>query len=277
MKSFENKLVLITGGSSGIGLALAKKLVEKGSNVAILARRPEVLEQARGEILAGTKNGSKIYTLQADVADETSIKSTLNDFIAQVGVPDLIINSAGVARPGKFEEIPTDIFRWTMDINYFGTVYVCQAIVPHLLKRGYGNIVNISSVAGFLNIYGYTAYGASKFAVRGFSDALRAELKPYGVNVSIVFPPDTDTPQLVFESQFKPDVTRILGSTAGALTADTVADVIIKGIERDRYLILPGLETKILFRLSNFLGGLVHPLMDYLVRDALRKQSKSKK
>lgn len=270
--SFEHKTALITGGSSGIGLAVAKKLAASGANVCLLARNPERLESACAEVTAARRHRSqRVDTLQADVSQPDRVIPVIQSYIQAHGVPDILINSAGVAHPGEFRQLNLDVFRWMMDSNYFGTVYATKAVVDAMIARKSGHIVNIASIAGFLGVYGYTAYGASKFAVRGFSDALRAELKPHGVRVSIVFPPDTKTPQLDYENQFKPPVTKALAGHAKAMNPDTVAEDILRGIRRNRYIIIPGIEGRWMFRLSNLLGSLIYPIMDWLVSDARRK------
>ncbi|WP_299026232.1 SDR family oxidoreductase [uncultured Thermanaerothrix sp.] len=271
MNTFKNCLALITGGSSGIGLALARQLLTEGARIALLARNLEKLEQAREELLKVYPE-AELTIWSADVANAPQVTALLTTLMERQGVPDLLINSAGMAHPGRFEELPLEIFDQMIAVNYLGTVYVTKAVVPAMLKRGSGHIVNISSVAGFLNIYGYTAYGAAKFAVRGFSDALRMELKPYGIQVSLVFPPDTDTPQLAYENQFKPEVTRALAGNAGVLSPDVVAREILRGIRRNAYLILPGFETKVIYLLARLLGAGVNPILDYLVRRALQRQ-----
>jgi len=187
---YENKLTLITGGSSGIGLALAKEITARGGNIAILARHADALEQAAAEIAACKVNADqKVYTLPADIVDYEALSAVLTKFKAEVGVPDIVINSAGVAHPGRFTALPLEIFHWMMDVNYFGTVNVLKLLLPEIQERHSGTVVNISSMAGFIGVYGYSAYGASKFAITGFSDVLRSELKPYGVQVSVVFSP----------------------------------------------------------------------------------------
>ena len=112
-------------------------------------------------------------------------------------------------------------------------------------------------MAGYLHVFGYTAYGAAKYAVRGFSDVLRQELKPHGVHVSVVFPPDTDTPQLHYENQHKPLETRKIAGNAQAMTADAVARATVRGIERKKDYVLPGFEAKLTFWLSDGLAGLL--------------------
>jgi 3-dehydrosphinganine reductase len=144
-----------------------------------------------------------------------------------------------------------------------------------MLDRGSGYIVNISSGAGYLGLFGYTAYGAAKYAVRGFSDVLRAEVKPLGIHVSVVFPPDTDTPQLAYENKFKPFETRAITGNGGVLPADKVAKDILRGVERGKYVIVPGLQNSIAYRLSGLLGSGLYPVMDWLVADARKKKNKA--
>ncbi|MBN2046381.1 MAG: SDR family oxidoreductase [Anaerolineaceae bacterium] len=270
MKTYRGKLALITGGSSGIGLALAKQLAAEGADVAIIARRADQLEKAQAEILAAG-NGGKVYTLQGDVSKWDAIQAVYQAFEAEAGVPDLLINSAGVARPGEFQTMEIDLFHWMIDINLMGPIHLCKLAAPGMVKRGSGQMVNISSVAGFIGTYGYSAYGASKFGLRGFSDVIRAELKPRGVKVSVVFPPDTDTPQLAGEAPYKPEVTQILSETAGVKSADEVARTILNKVRKGRYLIIPGLESIAIYWLNNLPFGMGYWLMDWLIADAIRK------
>jgi len=141
-----------------------------------------------------------------------------------------------------------------------------------MMERRSGHIVNFSSVAGFLGVFGYTAYGAAKFAVRGFSDVLRQEMKPYGIHVSVIFPPDTDTPQLRYENQFKPLETRRIAGTARALTADQVAQALVRGIERRQAYILPGFDAKLYFLLSNGFSRLFCWYFDRVIAKARRER-----
>lgn len=269
MQSFQNKTVLITGGSSGIGLALARLLSQSVARLWLLARREEELKKALNQL----KDPSNHHILVCDVSDWNQVTAAVAKITNQGGTPDLVINSAGVTHPGYVQDIPVEIFHEMMDINYAGTVHTIKAVLPGMLARRSGYLVNISSTAGFLGVFGYTAYGASKFAVRGFSDALRAELKPLGVGVSIVFPPDTDTPQLAYENKFKPKETKALTSNAGLFSAERVAQEILRGIQRGKYVILPGLENKAIYLLNGFMGNAVYPIMDYMIASA-RDRSK---
>jgi 3-dehydrosphinganine reductase len=124
-----------------------------------------------------------------------------------------------------------------------------------MMERQSGHIVNFSSIAGFVGTFGYTAYGASKFAVRGLSDALRVEMKPYGISISVVFPPNTDTPQLHYENRFKPEEAHRIEGVVKLLTADQVAKVVVRGIARRRAYILPGWDTKVIWWIANGLNS----------------------
>jgi 3-dehydrosphinganine reductase len=278
MDKFNQKLVLITGGSSGIGLALARKLVSRGADVFILARRLEHLTATSLEL-----KKSRIHPAQrtgivsADVSREKSTVRILEGFVNKVGVPDYIFNSAGIVFPGQVENIPLQEFHSQMETNFFGTVLVTKAFLPAMLARGNGHIVNICSFAGFYASYGYSAYSSTKFAVRGFSDVIRAELKPRGIKVSVVFPADVDTPQLSYERSMQNDIMKEINASAGMLPSDKVADSILKGVENGRYIITPGFEPTLAYILSVTVGWALYPLMDSLIRSAAKKvQNKNK-
>ena len=192
---------------------------------------------------------------------------------AQAAVPDILVNCAGAAHPGYVQEMPLEIFHDMMDLDYFGTVRMVKALLPAMLKRGSGYIVNFSSGAGFLGTFGYSSYGPAKYAVRGFSDVLRLELKPLGVRVSVVFPPDTDTPGMVNENKTKPWETIAAFSTK-LVSAEAVAKGILAGMKRGSYIILPGFEVSMYYRLVLLLGNAIYPVMDGVLAQARAKNKK---
>ena len=275
--NYSGRCALITGGSRGIGYALAERLVDRGASVVVLARDEEGLRRAAEGLRAIAEkrgsDGEHVSYLACDVTDEGRLEKKLARLFSERGAPDLVVNGAGAAHPGLFVELDSSVFRWMMELNYFGTVNVTRAVVPAMVARGSGHVVNVSSVAGFLGVFGYTAYGASKFAVAGFSDALRVELKPHGVKVSLVYPPDTDTDGFRCENELKPFVTHEISGGGKAMPPGSVADTILRDVARGRYLITPGVESTVFFRLSRVLGGLVYPLMDHLVARAARKET----
>jgi 3-dehydrosphinganine reductase len=270
---FSGKSVLITGGSSGIGLAAARLLVDGGAHIWLVARDPAKLAAAKTELEARRKDASQVIGItSSDVADEAQARRAVEQAAAGAGVPDVVINSAGVTYPGYFETLDAEIFRNMMDVNYFGTLNIIRAAVPGMLARGSGDILNVSSMAGILAIFGYSAYGASKFAVRGLSDTLRWELKPRGIRVHIAFPPDTETPQLAFEETIKPFETKAIAGNIKPFSAETVARDLLDGISRNRYIILTGADSRFYYTLVNLLGTWMYPVMDIFVSDALRKK-----
>ena len=268
--NYQGKLALITGGSSGIGLALAKKLAAQGCHVWLFARDPVKLDAACHEISAARLDPSqKVGATSVDITQKDSVASVTTELLQQAGVPDLLINSAGFVQPGLFSEQDLDVYRKTMDVNYFGTVYVTRAVLPAMLKRGSGHIVNISSEAGIIGLYGYSSYSPTKFAIRALSDSMRYELTDQGIRISVVFPPDTQTPQLEYEQPFKPPLLVELEKDNKVLSADAVADAIMKGIAQNRYIITPGSESPLYYGLTNFFG-LVYPVMDFMLAQARR-------
>ncbi len=278
MNECVGKWVFITGGSSGIGLALAKLFASEGAHVAILARRKDLLDESATAITLKRASGSQnVIQVQADVVDLDHLLPALKQYEADYGTPDILINSAGITYPGKFHTLGYETIKSLMDVNYLGSAYVTRAFINGMIRRGSGHIVNISSMAGIIGTYGYSAYGASKYAVRGFSDVLRAEYKLRGIKVSVVFPPDTETPQLEFEKDLKPEITRELSDATGVMTADDVAAIIWRDMKKGRYTILPGFNSWFLYTLVNFLGDLSYPVMDMVIRNAIRAINKRRK
>lgn len=272
---FAGKLVLITGGSSGIGQALARHFVDLGADVYIIAQKLENLTATILDLKNRRKSKDQsVGLISANVTNEEQICKFMEKFVRTVGLPDILINSAGIVVPGTVSELDLNVFHSIMEVNFFGTVNVTKALLPFMIERGSGHIVNISSFVGFFASYGYSAYAASKFAVRGFSDVIRAELKPHGINVSIVFPADTDTPQLAGERKLQSEMMKQINSAAGMMPADTVAEKIINGIARKQYAITPGFEATLAYTLTNVMGYIQYPLMDSMIADARKKMEK---
>jgi 3-dehydrosphinganine reductase len=272
---FYNQHAIVTGGSSGIGRATARLLARRGAHVSIVARRQELLDEtlAELELLRGDP-AQRFQAASTDVTDWEQTRESLAALTAGGYPPDLLVNAAGFAHPGYVEELPLEVFRTTMDVDFFGTLHPIKAVLPAMIERRSGHVVNFSSMAGYLGVFGYTAYGAAKFAVRGFSDVLRQEMKPHGIHVSVVFPPDTDTPQLHYENQFKPLETRRIAGAARALTADQVAQALVRGIERRQPYILPSFDARLSFLLTNGFTGLLYWYFDRVVAKARQERGK---
>ncbi|MDY7039291.1 MAG: SDR family oxidoreductase [Chloroflexota bacterium] len=267
--NFQDKNAIITGGSSGIGKATARLLARHGANVFIVARREKMLNAALDEIGAERNNARQVFRgFPADVSKGERMRAVVNTIVESGHHPDILVNSAGIASCNYFDELTLDDFRRTMDTNFFGTVKATQAVLPFMKDRHSGHIVNVSSVAGIVGIFGYTAYGATKFAVRGFSDALRMELKPYNVHVSVLFPPDTDTPQLQEENKTKPLETKRLSGTVKLASPEQVAMELLRGIQKKKRMIICGTDTKMLYALYSILPSALERYLDHVVAKA---------
>ena len=158
-----------------------------------------------------------------------------------------------------------DEYRRQMDVNFFGTVNVVGSLLDHFQTQRSGRIAAVSSVAGFMGLYGYTAYAAAKFAQTGYMDSLRQEMEPFGVGVSIVFPGDTDTPMLAAEQGLRPRGTLIAQGKPSMMNVETVAAAILDGLNNGKPVILPGTTTKLIHVANRFVpelmrGGMIRSL-----------------
>ncbi|PKN31985.1 MAG: short-chain dehydrogenase, partial [Deltaproteobacteria bacterium HGW-Deltaproteobacteria-20] len=159
-----------------------------------------------------------------------------------------------------------------IDHGFWSVVYPCRAVAPGMVARGSGHIVNVSSVAGYLGIYGYTGYSAAKFAVMGFTEALRFEMKPAGVRVSVVCPPDTDTPALALEHTLRPPETDVIAGNIKPVSAEKVGAAIFKAVQRGDYLVIPDALSAFYFRLKGLLPEVFFAIVDGDVKKARSKQ-----
>jgi 3-dehydrosphinganine reductase len=251
--------------ASGIGLATAVRLAARGAVVSLIARDPGRLAAAARLVGAA---GVRVRTAVADVADQAAVTDALRGLTDDAGPCGVLVTSAGQARPGHFLDLDAEVFRRMMEVDYFGTLYPIRAVAPSMVERGRGSIVAISSAAGLLGIYGYTAYSPAKFAVRGLMQALRDELRPHGVHVGCVFPPDVDTPQLAEENRWKPAETAAIGGSIKPLTAERVARVTVRAIERERFAIHPDTATALLAGFGPLAAPVLRRLIDRKVRSA---------
>lgn len=270
---FKNKNIIITGGSSGIGKATARKFASLGGNVFIVARDQKKLDSALEEISLAKIDDNQVFAaFSADVTDYQQVEKIINQVVEKYGPPDILVNSAGYAYPGYIEELPLEIIEDTMKIDFFGTFHTIKAVLPYMMKRKSGHIANISSLAGLKGIFGYSGYSAAKFAVCGLSEVLRSELMPYNISVSVLCPPDTDTPQLKYEDQFKPIETKMVSGSVKVMSPEKVAEAFVKGIVRKKYLIIPGFDSKLFVTLNRIFP----PLVNWIIKGRLKKALKIK-
>ena len=238
---------MITGAGSGIGRALAQQLSAAGSSLAIA----DIDEQGLAETAASlTANEAAVSTHVLDVADEQAVRNFAEDVVARHRRVTLLINNAGVALHGTFEEISLDDLRWVMNINFWGVVYGVTYFLPILKQQPRAQIVNLSSVFGMIAPVGQSAYSASKFAVRGFTEAVRHELLGTSVFVSCVHPGGIHTPIAkrarlgAHASESKREAAIAFFELVTPTSPEAAAARILKGVERREPRILIGQDAQ---------------------------------
>jgi 3-dehydrosphinganine reductase len=224
--------VVVTGGSSGIGLEVAKIYAAKGVSVSIIARNAERLQSAHTQIEKVAAKDAKVFSAAADVTDTAALSAAIDASQLAQGPCDILVVSAGNVDPAWFHEQDDSAFRALWETNFHGAVNAVRAVYPGMRMRADGRIMILSSAAALIGIPAYAAYCGSKSALVGFTDALRFEAMPAGVSVGICFPPDTNTPQLAWEIHRRPKEAEMLMGKIRPRRADQIAAIIVDGIAR---------------------------------------------
>lgn len=221
---FKDKVIVITGASTGIGKTYANAFAKLGANLVITARSTEKLLELSEELQE--KYNIKVLPITCDVSDEESVKNMISKSLEYFNHIDILINNAGVGSYGYFNDADLKDMRQIMEINYWGMVYCTKYVLPSMIEKGQGKIINVSSVLGKIAIPTMAVYSSSKFAMNGFSNGLRGEVKKYGIDVLVICPTSTKT-QFVSNS-FDSDKFK-LGNKLG-MTAERVAKETINAI-----------------------------------------------
>lgn len=247
MSFLNSGVAVVTGAGSGIGRALARQLAAAGSALAIADIDEKGLTETAASLASKT---AAVSTHVLDVSDEEGVRSFAQDVVARHGRVTLLINNAGVALIGTFEEISLDDLRWLMGINFWGVVYGVKYFLPILKQQPRAQIVNLSSVFGIIAPVGQSAYSASKFAVRGFTEALRHELEGTSVSVSCVHPGGIHTP-IAKRARLGANAPRNKKEEAAVrfekltrTSPEAAAARILKGVERREPRILIGRDAR---------------------------------
>ena len=272
MNHFRGKKVFITGGSSGIGEAAAQLLASWGADVWIGARGEGKLQAALERVKACAQSAEqRLGYVALDVSDKGSVSAAAEAVLEGLGGLDILINNAGIAHPATVLETPDEVFESMMQVNYFGTVNVTRAFLPHFYAQKRGHVCNVGSMLGFMGIYGYTAYASSKYAITGFSDCLRQEFIDHGIGITVVFPPDTDTPQLAMENEIKPPETKAIAGEVKMMSAESVAQAMLKGIAKGTYHVVPGLMGGFTYWAYRHMPWLVRIIIDGALKSYRKK------
>jgi 3-dehydrosphinganine reductase len=259
---WEGQRVFVTGGTSGIGLALATELVGRGAHVWICAPEAAAVEETVAGLRAGARVDQRVGGVALDVSDRAAVEVVRDVVLEGLGGLDVVVNNAGIATVAVAEETSPEDYERMMAVNYFGTVWVTRTFLPHLVAQRHGAICCVSSSLGEIGVYGYTAYGASKFAVVGYCACLRQDLLRHGVSVHVALPPDVDTPQLRANLPKKPPETRALAETARLFTAGEVARAILDGVAAGRFRIVIGRANRFILGVNGAAPGLVRRYVD---------------
>ncbi|MFD2163621.1 3-ketoacyl-ACP reductase [Paradesertivirga mongoliensis] len=224
MESLEGKNALITGAGKGIGKALSLNLAKEGVNVALLARTASDLQAVADEV---EKQGVKAVIITADVSDLQSVNSAVESAIASLGTIDILVNNAGIAAFGGFLDLSTEEWERIIKVNVFGPYYTTRAVLPSMIERKAGDIVNISSTAGLRGAAQTSAYSASKFALIGLSESLMQEVRKHNIRVTTLTPSTVATP-LAF------DLNLTNGDPEKVMQPDDFAELIISQLKLNR-------------------------------------------
>lgn len=238
----KNKILIVTGGGSGMGRELTLNLLLKGAKVVAIDINKSTLDETSA--LAGNHE-KNLITYVVDITSRTAVEDFRNQVIAQQGAVDGLINNAGIIQPFvKVNALSYESIERVMQVNFYGTLYMTKAFLPHLLTRPKAHIVNISSMGGFLPVPGQTIYGASKAAVKLFTEGLHSELSNTNVKVTTVFPGAVATNITKNSGLQMPENTSQTNQAMKTLSASKAAEMIVAGMEKDAYRVLVGRDSK---------------------------------
>ena len=272
-RAFAEKVVIITGASMGIGRELALQLAAQGARVVLAARSEEKLKQLEEKIAA---EGGEAFSVVTDVGDKEQCQNLIQQAVERYGQIDALINNAGYGVTAPLAELEDiDLFDKQMQVNFNGSMYCTYYALPHLIKSK-GTICGVSSIAGFASMAGSSIYNASKFAMRGFFDALRQEMKEHGVSVTMIYPGYVVT-------QFAANVKTRKGKTRGKkalgmynkrmMTAETCARITIKAMAHRKREVIMTFSGNAGIWLKRFFPGLI----DWIILKLKQKRQKDLK
>ncbi len=264
----KNKVIIITGASSGIGEACAKEFAKQGSNVVLAARSIDKLKQVESEI---QQLGVQVLSVQCDVSIKEDCENLVEETITKFNRIDVLINNAGISMRALFNDMDVEVLEKVMAINFFGTVYCTKYALPHILKNK-GSVVGVSSIAGYVGLPARTGYSASKYAMQGFLDALRTENLRTGLHVMVACPGFT-------ASNIRSTALSADGSAQGEsprdegkmMTAEEVAKEIVNGVKKRKRTLVLTSEGK----LAVFLSKLFPKFVEKQVYNKIAKEPNS--
>lgn len=257
--SFNNKVIVITGASSGIGKALAEEFAKRGANIVLGARQYVKLCEITNDIQA--KYNVKALAVQTDVTKEKDCENLINQAIYTMGRIDILVNNAGISMRALFNNLDFEVIKQLMDINFWGSVYCTKFALPELLKNK-GSVVAVSSIAGYKGLPGRTGYSASKFAMNGFFESLRVENLKTGLHVMVACPGFTasNIRQVALNQSAKPQGESSMDENK-MMTAEEVSNIIVNGVSTRKRQIVMTRQGKLTVLLQKFFPGFLDKLV----------------
>ena len=258
MRSLAGKVVVVTGAASGIGRAVACEVARHGARVAISDVDEAGLAQTADLVRA---LGVEVHTARLDVADRAGFAAYASAVVDHFGGANVIVNNAGVALAGDFTDLAYDDMQWIVGINFWGVVHGTQEFLPHLIASGDGHVVNISSLFGLVSMPGQSLYNATKYAVRGMSEALREEMLIAGhpVGVTVVHPGGIKTAiarnARVSSQEDQAATARTFDEKLARMAPERAAEIIVAGILKDKARVLVGIDAHALHQFARITGS----------------------
>ena len=250
---FKNKVVLITGASSGIGKDTAIEFAKKGANIVLVSRTKEKLEQVAEQL---KQFNVTVLVCQCDVSKKDQVKKMSKTVLEKFDSIDILVNNAGFAIYGSVTDLSIDDIESQMETNYFGMIYCIKNFLPSMLDKKSGHIVNVASVAASFGLPGISSYCASKFAMLGFSEGLKHELKNTGVGITVVSP-------IMVRTNFfdHPSFEKMPKFSPTSLSSKTVAKTILKAANSPRLeIIVPSIVRGAVW-MKNTFPYLINPIL----------------
>jgi NAD(P)-dependent dehydrogenase (short-subunit alcohol dehydrogenase family) len=264
MEIFKDRVVIITGGASGIGRALGMALARAGSHVTLADRNEELLLKTAKEI---TNEGFQADAVPLDVSSRDDVKKLVDDVLKKQGRIDYLFNNAGIVIAGEAQHFAYEDWRTVIDINLYGVVNGVAAAYPAMVKQGFGHIINTASAAGIIPAVGEISYTTSKYGVVGLSNSLRIEGADLGVKVSVVCPGFIDTPILATPKIINFDRGKMMDLYPKMTSPEKCANAILQGVRRNKAIIIVTPLAKIAW----FLQRLSPALVRWLALKSIRK------
>jgi len=259
---------LITGAGSGIGLQIAEDLAKQGTNLILMDIHfsPEALGRLRAARRHATQS---LETFTVDIVDSEAVERAVSAAVTGTSTPDLVIHSAGIQIAKPFSELTAEEYRRVIEVNLLGSRNVAAAMLPRLQTGA--RFAFVASLAGLVPSYSYSAYSSSKFGIVGLAGSLRLEYRPKGIDISVICPPEVDTPMVTEERRTMHPASKALKELAGTLSVEAAAREILAGLARGEFLVIPGGRAKLTQALDRFFPrSLSRRITDLVVSSALR-------